>query len=272
MAQTLTVGRLFDIRVGIHVSWLAVYGFMTYSIAGAFTGIGRPGAYGIAAVCALALFASVVFHEFAHALVARRFGVQTRAITLFLFGGVATLENEPPTPRAEIAIALAGPAASALLGVAAFGLFRLVDPLVRGAAGADIGMALAYLALANVVLALFNLLPSFPMDGGRVLRAVLWHRSRSYARSTATSAVIGIVFAAAVLAAGIALLASTHRWQDGYGWDVLLGGFLTVQSVAAYKSARRAVAAEGLSAAAARTSPVPCPTPPLPQSATIAAR
>jgi Zn-dependent protease len=268
MSQTLTIGRFLDIRIGIHVSWLAVYLFLTYSIAGELDGIGRPIAFVLGALCALALFASVVFHEFAHALVARRFGVNTQAITLFLFGGVATLESEPPSPGSEVAVALAGPAASGLLALLAFGVLRLLDPVLHGAMGDAIALLVAYLAIANGVLAVFNLLPSFPMDGGRVLRAALWRLGRSHARATATATLVGIVLAVAVLAGGVVLLVLDRAWQDG--WYILLGSFLCIQSIAAYRIARRAVAAEGLDADAARNATVPCPTQ-SPRSATIAA-
>jgi Zn-dependent protease len=243
MSQTFTVGRLFDIRVGIHVSWLAVYAFLTYAIAGAFGALGSTQAYAMGALCALAVFLSLTAHEFAHALVARRYGVRTQSITLFLFGGVATLESEPPTPRAEIAIALAGPAASGLLGLLGCGLFALLIATTHGRLAQDVAESVGYIAVANGVLAAFNLLPSFPMDGGRVLRAALWRRWRSRARATAAATAVGIPLAAGLLAFGVFQIAHGHRWQDG--WYVILGGFLTLQSVVAYRAAREAVAAEG---------------------------
>jgi Zn-dependent protease len=220
----------------------------------------------------------VTAHEFGHALVARRFGVRTQAITLFLFGGVATLEREPPSPRAEIAIALAGPALSAVLGVLGWGLFSLLIATTHGKLWEDVAVIVAYVAVANGVLAVFNLLPSFPMDGGRVLRATLWRIWRSHARATATATFIGIPLAVGLLCLGIVLVARGHRWEDG--WYIILGAFLTLQSVVAYRRAREAVAAEGLTLAAARSSSVPCPptlppdspSRPRPQSATIAAR
>jgi len=274
MAQTFSVGRIFDIRVGIHISWLAVFAMLTYAIGPQFDEIALPAAYGIGALCALGVFGSLVVHEFAHALVARRFGVQTRAITLFLFGGVAALESEPPTPKAEVAIALAGPAASAalagLIGLAGFGLLALAAPFVETPAGNTVFTMVVYLAFANAALAVFNLLPSFPMDGGRVLRAALWRSSGSQARATATAALVGIVFAAGVVAGGIVLLVLRPAWL--VGWYLLIGGFLTVQSVGGYRIARRALAAEGPGADEARNGSVQCPTPaPPPRSATIAA-
>jgi Zn-dependent protease len=237
MSQTLTIGRLFDIRVGVHVSWLLVYVFMTISIARAIGDVGQGFALGEGALCALALFASVVAHEFAHALVARRFGVHTRAITLFLFGGVATLEREPPTPRAEIAIALAGPAMSALLAGVAFGAFVLTAALATGGLRENLGMFLAYVTTANGVLAVFNLLPAYPMDGGRVLRAAVWHVRGSRATATMAAALAGVVLASTLGTAGVVAIVLQHAWQDG--WYVLLGAFLVRQSWVQFREARR---------------------------------
>src|ERR1700716_639420 len=125
--RTLTLGRLFDIRVGVHVSWLAVYAFMSIALARGLTTLPRGEAYAFGAACALVLFASVVAHELAHALVARRFGVRTNAITLFLFGGVATLEEEPASPKADALIAVAGPAMSAVIAAVAFVVLLALD-------------------------------------------------------------------------------------------------------------------------------------------------
>lgn len=230
---TFTLGRLFGIRVGAHVSWLAVYAFVTLALSRA---IGLQ----LAALCALALFACVVAHELAHALAARRFGVRTAAITLFLFGGVATLEREPPTPIAETLIALAGPAASALLGLGAFGGLMALERLVPGSGDGPLGIATAYLALANGVLALFNLVPAYPMDGGRVLRALLWRARRDRAGATLIASRTATAFALAFVAAGVLVTAETHTWT--YGWYVLVGAFLLRQGWNQERHARAAAA------------------------------
>jgi Zn-dependent protease len=162
MGQTFTVGRLFGIRIGVHASWLIVFALMTIALAHEISGVARGPAFALAAVCALGLFASVVVHELAHAAVARRFGVRTSAITLFLFGGVAMLEREPPTPKAETLIALAGPLASALLGGIAFGALALLERFGSGSAATTVASLVAYLALANLVLAAFNVIPALP--------------------------------------------------------------------------------------------------------------
>lgn len=226
---TFTLGRFFGIRVGAHVSWLAVYAFVTFALSRV---VGLP----LGALCALALFACVVAHELGHALVARRFGVRTNAITLFLFGGVATLECEPPTPLAETLIALAGPATSALLALAAFGALMALERLAPGAGDGPPGIAAAYLALANGVLAVFNLVPAYPMDGGRVLRALLWRVRRDRSRATVIASRAATAFALLFVAAGVLATAATHTWT--YGWYVLVGAFLLRQSWSQERSAR----------------------------------
>jgi Zn-dependent protease len=218
---------LFDIHVGVHVSWLAVYALATFSIAGDLAEFGRALALALAAVCALLLFASVIAHEFAHALVARAYGVRTKSITLFLFGGVATLELEPPTPRAEVAIALAGPLASAAISALAFGVLALVDRWGSGALGEAFALFAAYLAFANGVLAVFNLVPAFPMDGGRVLRAAVWRARKSRAAATGAASIVGLVLAALLLTGGLVAAVVQHAWQDA--WYALMGGFLLRQ-------------------------------------------
>jgi Zn-dependent protease len=226
---TFVLGRLFGIRVGAHVSWLAVYAFVTFALS---REVGLP----LGAICALALFACVVAHELAHALAARRFGVRTEAITLFLFGGVATLECEPPTPAAETLIALAGPAMSALLALVAFGGLMALERFAPGSGDGPAAIAGAYLALANGVLAVFNLVPAYPMDGGRVLRALLWRVRRDRARATLTASRTATAFALLFVAAGVFVTAATHNWT--YGWYVLVGAFLLRQGWSHERTAR----------------------------------
>jgi len=235
--QTLVLGRLFDIRVGVHVSWLAVYAFMTIALARALGMLPQPEAYAFGAVCALALFASVVAHELAHALVARRFGVRTSAITLFLFGGVATLEDEPSTPRTDALVALAGPAMSAALAVLGLVLMVGLDRALPGGALRDaLGLLGTYVVLANGVLAGFNILPAYPMDGGRVLRALIWRRTRNRDAATNAASRVGIAFALLFVAAGVLVVAATHELL--YGWYVILGAFLLRQGSSQERATR----------------------------------
>ena len=237
MRLTFIIGRFFDIRVGVHVSWLALYAFVTLSIAGSITGVSHVAAVALAAVCALLVFLSVIAHEFAHALVARGFGVRTKAITLFLFGGVAMLESEPPSPRAEALIALAGPGMSGVLALTAYGLLCVCERWSSGSLADAVGMLLAYLSLANAVLALFNLAPAFPMDGGRVLRAAVWQLRKSRAAATGAASIVSLVLAGALAVGGLvtALDAATLTMRKAggsalqYAWYSLVGGFLLRQ-------------------------------------------
>jgi len=144
-------------------------------------------------VAALGLFAGVVLHEFGHALVAMRYGFSISSITLWIFGGLAQLEEMPEDWRQELTIAVAGPVVSVALGVISYGAFLAV-PAGETTAVAAVKFLLGYLALMNVGLAVFNMLPGFPMDGGRVLRALL-HRTRPYARATEIAAEVGKLFA-----------------------------------------------------------------------------
>ncbi len=234
--QSLTLGRLFDIRVGVHVSWLAVYAFMSIALARGITTLPRGEAYAFGAVCGLVLFASVVAHELAHALVARRFDVRTSAITLFLFGGVATLEEEPSSPKADALIALAGPGLSAALALVAFALLFAVDRFVPGRFGTALGYLGTYVMLANVVLAVFNVIPAYPMDGGRVLRAFLWRRWRDRVAATNAASRIGMVFALLLAGVGVFLIAETRELF--YAWYVLLGVFLLREGMLQERAAR----------------------------------
>jgi Zn-dependent protease len=242
--QTLILGRLLDVRVGVHVSWLVVYAFMTVALGRALSMLPQGEAYAFGAICALALFASVLAHEFAHALVARRFGVRTSAITLFLFGGVAVLEEEPSSPGADALVALAGPAMSALLAGASFVLLLALDrALPDGSLRDALGLLGTYVMLANAVLALFNLIPAFPMDGGRVLRAFLWRRWGNRDAATNAASRAGIAFAVVLVAAGVLVVATTR--EPTYAWYVLLGAFLLRQGTAQERATRRHVAATG---------------------------
>jgi Zn-dependent protease len=235
--QTLYLGRLFDIRVGVHVSWLAVYAFITFALARALGMLPPAEAYALGAGFALVLFASVVAHELAHALIARRFGVRTHAITLFLFGGVATLEAEPASPDADALVALAGPAMSAALAVLALLVLLVLDrALPFGGVRDALGLLGTYVLLANGVLAAFNVLPAYPMDGGRVLRALLWKRSGDRVSATNRASRVGIAFALLFVAAGVLVVAATH--DVTYGWYVLLGAFLLRQGTVQERATR----------------------------------
>ncbi len=239
MSRAFPIGRLCGIRLDVHASWFPIYVLVAATIAnaGPIGALGAAGAYAVGAAAALVLFASVVAHELAHALTARRFGVQTTSIALFLFGGVATLEAEPPTPLADAAVALAGPAMSAAIALIAFAAMHGVDAVVPGRYADAAASILAYVTFANAVLAAFNLIPGYPMDGGRVLRALLWQLRGDRDRATATAALVGIGFGLCFAAGGLVAVAATRTWQ--FGWYVVLAAFLVRTCWIQYRALRR---------------------------------
>jgi Zn-dependent protease len=189
------IGRLAGIALYVHATFVLLLAWVAF----------REWRYGLAAVAAalvyiVALFAIVVLHELGHALTARRYGIRTRDIILLPIGGVARLEHMPRDPRQELLVALAGPGVNVGIAVALYALVRITGaPPAQDLYAVDIissTRAFAYqLVLVNILLAVFNLIPAFPMDGGRVLRAVLAMRMSSYVRATAIAARVGRVLA-----------------------------------------------------------------------------
>jgi len=240
MFRAFPIGRLCGIRLDVHSSWFPIYALVALTIAnaGPIGALGAVSAYAIGAAAALVLFGSVVLHELAHALVARRFGVQTSSIALFLFGGVATLEDEPPTPLADALVALAGPAMSITIAALAYWALRGVDRVVPVQDADAAAAILAYVTFANAVLATFNLIPAYPMDGGRVLRALLWRLRGDRDGATATAALVGIGFGLCFAAGGLVAVAVTRTWQ--FAWYVVVAGFLIRTSWGQYRALRRA--------------------------------
>ncbi len=235
----LGIGRLFGIPLRLDISWLPMAGFITWSLATSYFPMFLSGQTGIASVAlallgTVCLFASLIAHELAHALTARAFGISTARITLFLFGGVAMMRAEPPTPKAEFWIAIAGPVMSlALALLAGAGSF-----LTSGPNGARAALVLFdFLFIVNMIFALFNLIPAFPMDGGRVLRAALWRQTRDVVRATRHATGIS-----QVLALGAIFYGFWRVWNEGVAldafWPILIGGFIFVSARRVYLSVR----------------------------------
>jgi Zn-dependent protease/CBS domain-containing protein len=226
MGQTFSLGRIAGIRVGVNWSVLLIVALLAYGLAaGEFPAIAprHPVAeYVVAAVLtALAYIGSLLAHELAHSLVARRNGIQVEGITLWLLGGVSRLQGEAPDPGAEIRIAGVGPLVSLLLG----GAFLLLAWLVHAAgAGGVLVAALAWLGGINLLLAVFNVIPAAPLDGGRLLRAVLWRITGDRFKAAVWSARSGQVFgwALVVVAAYLVLVRREYNWI----WFALIGWFL----------------------------------------------
>jgi Zn-dependent protease len=219
----LQILRVAGIPVRVDFSWFLVFALITWSLAaGYFPHVlpeVTPGVAWLQGIAASALlFASVLVHELSHALAARHHGVHVNGIRLHVFGGVSELQAEPPTPGAEFRIAAVGPLASFVMTALCYGLGRAV---------ADVPWALAltgYLAAVNLVLGLFNLVPGFPLDGGRLLRAMLWWWSGRQGWATRWAGRVGAAFALALV--GLGVVRAIGGEVVGGVWFVLLGLFL----------------------------------------------
>jgi Zn-dependent protease len=246
MKQSLRLGRIAGIPVGANWSVLVILVLITDIVAGNIlprADAGRPATlyWAIAVPTALLFLASLVAHEAAHALVARRKGVGVRSITLWMLGGVAQLDGEPPSARADFAIAAAGPLTSLVFGavllLSAEGASSLGSPGVLVA-------ALAWTGATNAFLAVFNLLPGAPLDGGRILRALVWMRSGDRARGERVATGAGQVVGAALVGAGMAELIVIG--ETGGLWLMLIGWFLVWAAGSEAKSRAAHEAAAGV--------------------------
>ena len=232
----MRVGRLFGIDVFINVSWLFVFALVAWSLAsdvGPLRAVDIPplprACLGV--VTALLFFMSVLIHELAHSLLARSRGVKIRGITLFIFGGVSMLESEAETAPAEAWISLIGPLASFALFIiftALTGLLAVAQPQPLQSHDWRTAMAVAssYLACANLLLATFNLLPAYPLDGGRILHALIWRFGGSRRRATAITIAVGRIIAACIVLLGIASTLFEREALGGGLWLTFIGWFL----------------------------------------------
>ncbi len=266
MRQTFSLGRIAGIRVGVNWSVLVIVALLAYGLAaGQFPAAapGRPEAEYVAAavVTALAYLGSLLAHELAHSLVARRNGIEVEGITLWLLGGVSRLQGEVQDPGAEVRVAGVGPLVSLVLGGVFVFLAWLVHALgVRGVVVA----ALAWLGFINIVLAVFNVIPAAPLDGGRLLRAILWRISKDRLKAAVWSARSGQVFGWALVVVGGFLV--LVRRDYSYLWFALLGWFLISAATA---ESQQAMLRTQLRTVAVRQIMTPNPVT-VPASATVA--
>lgn len=225
--QSVSLGRVLGIPITLDLSWFLVFALLTWSLATSVF----PAEFGhwpttlywiVGAATALMLFVSVLLHELGHSMVARHYKIAVRRITLFFFGGVAEIGTEPPSASAEFWIALAGPAVSLALAI----WFALLRPVAQAATPF---LALTrYLAYINGSLALFNLIPAFPLDGGRIFRSAIWGVTHDLRRATRIAAGVGRFVAVLFILSGVWQVL-TGNWGNGL-WIALIGWYL--QSVA----------------------------------------
>jgi Zn-dependent protease len=231
MDDSFRLGRIAGVRIGVNWTLLVMAGLLAVLLADNqfpqdAPGYSRPEYWLAGLIGAVALFVGVLLHELGHALVAKRFGLAVDGVTLWFMGGLTRIKGESPTPGAELRISAVGPLVSALLGVACAGARWLLEQL---GASQLILSVLAWLAVINVVLALFNLLPAAPLDGGRILRSAIWAVTKDRFRATRYASGAGVGLAAILVGLGVFSL-SRHRGSDGLLF-IVLGWFM-------YSSAR----------------------------------
>lgn len=202
--RRLTLFKLMGFEVRLDASWIILAFVVTWSLAVGYFPFQDPSLthadyWWMGAAAAVGLFVSIVVHEFAHSVVARHRGLPMKGITLFIFGGVAEMGGEPPSAGVEFQMAIVGPLTSAIIGVICYGIYRAG----RGSWPVPVSGVVHYLGWINWTLAIFNMIPAFPLDGGRVLRSALWHFKGNLTRATRTAAQFGQGFGLLLIALGI---------------------------------------------------------------------
>jgi Zn-dependent protease/CBS domain-containing protein len=246
------IGKLFGIDIRVDWSWLFIVALLTWNLSAAFFvwhPRWSPGeSVVIALIASILFFACILIHELAHSIVAQLYGVKVRSITLFLFGGVSNIEHEPPSPRAEFFTAIVGPITSIVLGIlltlvaAAITPMTFVDTPTAQYWAAHLTPAatlLTWLGPINILIGIFNLIPAFPLDGGRVLRSILWAVSGDLRSSTRHASIVGQVFGWLLIVLGIAMVFGVSVPFFGTGlvaglWLAFIGWFLRSAAALSY--------------------------------------
>ena len=229
LRKHITLGRISGISINLDYSWFLIFFLLAWILATNYFPLeikGEPSVFywGISVFTAILFFISVLLHELGHSFLARRFRIQVKKITLFIFGGVAEIKQEPPSAWAEFWIALAGPAVSFFLA----GIFYFSGQMAAVRSG--LWVMFSYLALINFILAVFNLIPGFPLDGGRIFRAFIWGMIHNFRKATMIAATTGRFFAYGFIIWGIFLIISGNMFNGL--WLAFIGWFLESAAVA----------------------------------------
>jgi Zn-dependent protease/CBS domain-containing protein len=238
--------KIFGFEVGIDLTWIILAVLIAWSLSVGFfpfryKNLPTQTYWLMGIVGALGLFLSIIFHEMSHSLVARKYGMKMKGITLFIFGGVAEMGDEPPSPKAEFMMAIMGPISSVFIGVVFYGIFVLGR---QGGWPEPVNGIVQYLAYINGLLAFFNLIPAFPLDGGRVLRSILWGLKKNLRWATRISSNIGRGFGILLIILG-AFQFLRGNFIGGMWW-FLIGMFLQGAAKASFQQLliRRALEGE----------------------------
>jgi len=232
----IRIGRVAGIDILVHWSWFAIFGLLTWWLAeGFFQDVyeswSTAEAWVVSVITVLLFFSSILLHELSHSLVAKRLGLPVKSITLFIFGGVSALGAEPTSARQEFQVAIAGPLTSFAIGTVCGVLTAIA--YILGEENSPPAAIVEYLAVINVAVGVFNLLPGFPLDGGRVLRSALWARSKNMLTATRWAANSGTMISFGLIALGVvSVLAGNFV---GGIWFIVIGWFLRNASESSYQ-------------------------------------
>lgn len=285
MRSGFGIGKIFGINIHVDWSWIFIFLLVTWNLAAAVFpslhpdwGVGLTIAVSVAA--SLLFFLSVLLHELAHSLVAKARGLPVRRITLFFFGGVSNIEREPPSPGTEFFMAVVGPLTSILLGIGFIWLGRQNIPamttelnnpmqLLRGLD--PLSTMLLWLGPVNILIGLFNLIPGFPLDGGRILRSILWAITDNFRKATRWATALGQGIGWLMILAGIAMIFGTNLPVLGTGitngiWLAFIGWFLINAASQSYQQVLVEDMLEGVPVTRLMREPAPAVPPDLPVS------
>jgi len=229
----IPIGKAFGISIRLHYSWFIVFVLVAWSLAASYFPATYPAwelsrAIVAGVITSLLFFGSVLAHELMHSIVAKSAGIPVQAITLFIFGGVSQLSEEPKRPQDEFRMAIAGPLTSLVLGAVFLGIWFFLKGTI------EVVSAIAFwLGWINIFLAGFNLVPGFPLDGGRVLRSLLWWRNQDLKKATRTASTVGRVVGYIIIFIGIWMIFQGN-WINGL-WLALIGWFLENAAAGSYR-------------------------------------
>lgn len=245
MSRGIRLFKVLGIQISVDYTWFAVFVLFSWSLASGYfpfkyPGLGPATYFFMGVASSLLLFVCVLIHEISHSYTANRLGLDIHEITLFIFGGVAQLTKEPEDPSTELKIAIAGPAASAVLAV----IFLIVSRLIPEASFPVAKAIAAYLTTINIVLLVFNMIPGFPLDGGRIFRALWWARTGDINGATRVASAIGKAFAVFLIALGLMQI-FVGNFTGGL-WSVLIGIFVQQAAESGYRQVLVKKALNGL--------------------------
>jgi Zn-dependent protease/predicted transcriptional regulator len=237
MKAQIKLGRVFGVQIGLHYSWLLIALLVALSLAGQFHATnpkwGEVTIWATAIVTAVLFFVSIILHELSHAAVAKSRGLPVRSITLFALGGVAQIEKDATDPKTEFWMAIVGPIASVIIGVVCLGLASLLGWRATTIAGTPLVAMLMWLGVINIALGVFNMIPGYPLDGGRVLRSIVWWITGDADRATRIASLSGQLVAFVFIVWGIL------RFFNGAGfgglWMAFIGWFLLGAARSSYE-------------------------------------